>query len=153
MFKNENTTSGLTVLYDSACGFCVSCRQWMESQPSFVPLRFLPARGALARKTFPELAGPEWRDDLIVVSDEGGVYPGADGWLLCLWALEAYREWSLRLAKPALRPLARQAFDLLSRNRKAVSSSLGLLPERDLVERLQAVGPAACGIPATRISS
>ena len=150
MFKNDQAAAGLTVLYDSACGFCVSCRRWLETQPVFVPLRFVPARTALARKMFPEFTGPEWNDELIVVSDDGGVYTGSDGWLMCLWALEDYREWSFRLSRPALRPLARQAFDLLSRNRKAVSRGLRLLPEHDLAERLQAASSAACSLPSNR---
>ena len=50
--------------------------------------------------------------ELVVVDDSGGVYRNGSAWIMCLYALREYREWSLRLATPALFPLARQAFAL-----------------------------------------
>ena len=50
----------------------------------------------------------------MVVSDEGAVYRDGSAWIMCLFALEEYRDWANRLAHPLLRPLARQAFALLS---------------------------------------
>jgi hypothetical protein len=67
---------------------------------------------------------------------------------MCLWALEDYREWAIRLSAPALLPFARQAFELLSRNRKSLSRRLGLLPEPQLAEALHGGAAPACGIPA-----
>jgi hypothetical protein len=73
---------------------------------------------------------------------------------MCLWALENYREWAFRLSAPALLPFSRQAFELLSRNRKSISRRLGLLPEPELAETLRGAATApACGIPADRPSS
>jgi hypothetical protein len=40
---------------------------------------------------------------------------------MCLWALREYREWSQRLAHPALLPLARRACELVSENRHKIS--------------------------------
>lgn len=143
----------LTVLYDSSCGFCVSCRRWLEAQPAYVTLRFLPARSAVAERLFPDLAGLAEADELAVVSDEGHVYRGASAWLMCLWALEDYREWAFRLSAPALLPLARQAFELLSRNRKSISRQLGLLPEPELLETLRGAPSPTCGLPIPATSS
>lgn len=138
----------LTVLYDSSCGFCVSCRRWLAAQPAYVPLRFLPANSAVAARLFPELAGGDEPGELVVVSGEGNVYRGGSAWIMCLWALEDYREWAIRLSAPALLPFARQAFELLSRNRKALSRRLGLLPEPQLAETLRGGAAPTCGIPA-----
>jgi len=80
------------------------------------------------------------------VSDEGGVYREGDAWLMCLYALEEYREWSLRLSEPALRPLARQAFSLLSRSRGAVSRWLGLMADVELRDTLERVEAPACSL-------
>lgn len=145
MFNNGVTPmKHLTVLYDASCGFCVSCRHWLEGQAAYVPLRFVPARSTLAARLFPDLATDS--EELLAVSDGGDVYSGASAWIMCLWALEEYREWALRLSAPGLLPFARRAFELLSRNRKDVSRSLGLLPEPDLVDTLRRAPDPSCSL-------
>ena len=52
----------LTILYDASCGFCISCRHWLEEQPKLVELDFVAARSAQADRRFPDLADA---DDLI----------------------------------------------------------------------------------------
>ena len=133
----------LTVLYDAWCGFCVSCRRWLEAQPAYVPLEFIPAGSAAALRAFPDLATTQEPAELVVVDSDGAVYRGAHAWIMCLYALREYREWAQFLSRPTLLPLARQAFELLSRNRKEVSDRLGLLPEPELVERLRRL-PISC---------
>ena len=59
-----------------------------------------------------------------MVSDEGHIYRDSSAWIMCLYALEDYREWSLRLASPALRPFARQAFAFVSKHRSSISQWL-----------------------------
>jgi predicted DCC family thiol-disulfide oxidoreductase YuxK len=115
----------LYVLYDGACEFCIRCRRWLERQPKFLDLVFVPAATAAARRRFPALRGVERADELVVISDGGGVYRGARAWIMCLWALHEYREWSATLSSPAVMPLAKRAFELLSNNRRWVSSFLG----------------------------
>lgn len=115
----------LTVLYDASCGFCVRCCDWLRRQPQLVPLVFVPARSVEARSLFPELR-PGEADELVVVNAGGGVYRGERAFIMCLYALREYRAWSYRFAEPALRPLARRAFDWLSHNRKDLSRFLDL---------------------------
>jgi hypothetical protein len=69
---------------------------------------------------------------------------------MCLYALEDFREWSLRLAAPSLRPLARQAFALVSRSRRSISQWLGLLPDAELVDTLSRVEAPACRMGVAR---
>lgn len=144
MFKSEGAVPDLTVLYDSSCGFCVSCRRWIEHQPAYVSLRFIASQSARAASLFPELTQGDAREELVVVTDEGDVYRGASAWIMCLWALQEYREWALRLSAPALLPFARQAFELLSRNRKGISCRLGLLLEPELFEKLRGAAAPTC---------
>ena len=132
----------LTVLYDNECGFCVKCRWWLVEQPKFVDMDFLPSRGREAADLFPELV--QDREELIVVSDEGAVYKGTHAWLMCLWALREYREWSLRLATPGLMPLARGAFALISASRKKLSSWLHLATEAEIARELETADPPHC---------
>jgi hypothetical protein len=59
-----------------------------------------------------------------VVSDRGEVWVGAAAFLVCLWALPAWRPWSYRLAAPAFAPLAERFFHLLSSRRRALAALL-----------------------------
>lgn len=139
----------LVVLYDAHCGFCVRCRKWLQGQPQLVPLELLPAGSAAARARFPTLRQGAAPEELVVVDDAGGVYRESDAWLMCLYALRDYREWSVRLAAPALRPFARAGFEWLSRNRRALSRELRLAPERDVVKTLAPMATGGCDIGRT----
>jgi predicted DCC family thiol-disulfide oxidoreductase YuxK len=134
----------LTVLYDAGCGLCTSARRWLERQTAFVPLEFVPAGSAEARERFPGLPHPDPPEELVVVDDEGGVYRGDPAWIVCLWALEEYREWSFRLARPGLGGLARAAFAWISHNRRALSRSLALQADEDVAKRFKWLAPPAC---------
>lgn len=136
----------LYVLYDATCGVCDRARLWLGRQPALVDMEFVSAGSPTARMLFPALASVT--EELTVVSDEGEVWRGTDAWLMCLWALSEFREWSHRLASPALAPFARQAFELLSRNRKKLSEWLHLLPEEVVADRLKSSGSPACASAA-----
>jgi hypothetical protein len=97
----------------------------MIGQPKHVEVEFVPAGSAEARRLFPELqADPVI--ELTVISDEGDVYTGDGAWIMCLYALVEYRDWSFRLASGPLRPLARRVWDLISTNRGSLSDLLAL---------------------------
>lgn len=136
----------LYVLYDETCGVCIRARCWMGRQPALVDLEFVSAGSPVARMLFPTLSSAS--EELTVVSDEGQVWRGTSAWLMCLWALTEFREWSHRLASPALEPFARQAFELLSKNRKKLSNWLRLMSEEAIADRLRGAGPPACAAAA-----
>lgn len=126
----------LTVLYDENCAFCVRCAQWLVAQEAYVPLECVPAGSPHARRRFGELRRAK-KQELVVVDDRGGVYREADAFLMCLFALVEYRKWALRLAAPALRPLARSAFELLSSNRTRLSAWLWNSRDEAIATELQ----------------
>jgi predicted DCC family thiol-disulfide oxidoreductase YuxK len=105
----------LTVLYDPDCEFCRRCRRWLETEPALVELEFLGRDTPVAEERFGRIEAGA--DELVIVSDEGGVYRGPNAFIMCLYALRDYRDWSFRLADPTLQPLARRALDWLSHNR------------------------------------
>jgi predicted DCC family thiol-disulfide oxidoreductase YuxK len=119
----------LTVVYDASCHFCARCRWWLSRQPSYIPLEFLPQNSALLRERYPTLRLPDGKAELIVIDDDNAVYREDEAFLMCLYALREYRAWSLRLAEPAMRPLARAFFSQLSTRRHAFSRLLG--PDTD----------------------
>ncbi len=108
----------LTILYDANCQLCCRIRAWLMEQPSYLELRFVPANSDGARRAFPGLDHAKTLQELTVIADGGAVYYGAKGWLMCLWALREYREWSFKLARPDLMPTARRFIAWISRNRR-----------------------------------
>ena len=115
--------NALTVLYDETCPLCVRCRDWMLSQPSYVPLELMPSHSEHARRRYGKV--PWLGAELCVVSDVGEVWVGAAAFLMCLWALCEWRPWSYRLSGPSLAPLAERFFHGLSQNRKSIAAWLG----------------------------
>jgi predicted DCC family thiol-disulfide oxidoreductase YuxK len=114
----------LYVLYDSQCQLCIRCRDWLMKQAVFVPLVFISLRSEEVHRRFPgiEILKPD--EQLLVISDDGCVYRGACAWIMCLWALQKYREHAQRLASPVLLPFAKIVCELLSRNRFFLSDAL-----------------------------
>ena len=112
----------LTVLYDGACALCTRCRDWMQGQRALVPLRFLACSSEEARARYGVI--PWLGEELVVVSDAGDVWAGPAAFLMCLWALEDWREWSHRLSGPALAPLAARFFTAVSSRRRTLAAFL-----------------------------
>ncbi|WP_433297266.1 thiol-disulfide oxidoreductase DCC family protein [Actinoplanes sp. CA-030573] len=97
-----------TVLFDEGCPICRTARRWLASRAQLVPLYFVPAGSAEARRRFPGLDHAATLRDLTVVADDGTYYTGDGAWLACLWALTDYRAAALRLSTPRLLPAARR---------------------------------------------
>ena len=83
-----------TVLYDEGCELCQRCRAFLEVEPAYVELTLLAAGSDEARLRFGTL--PWLGQELVVVAEDGRVWAGAAAFLVCLWALRDYREWSYR---------------------------------------------------------
>lgn len=132
----------LVVLYDAHCGLCVRCRLWLARQSQWVPIRMLPRDSVEAEARFPSLTPIVPPDELVAIADDGAVYWGARAWLICLWALEEYREWALWLASPMLMPLARRTFAHVSKNRDWISRLVSKPGEWEL--RRSSVRVSAC---------
>ena len=81
-----------------------------------------------------------------MVSDNGDVWLGDHAFIMCLWASRGFRQWAMRLASPLLRPMARQAFEAVSRNRRNVSALLRLKSEAELKKQLSEVTIPSCPI-------
>jgi predicted DCC family thiol-disulfide oxidoreductase YuxK len=112
----------LTVLYDASCALCVRCRYWMSQRRALVPLRFVPCDREEARQQYGTI--PWLGEELVVVSDEGEVWAGPAAFLVCLWALEDWREWSDTLSGSAFAPLAERFFRAVSSRRRTIAALL-----------------------------
>jgi predicted DCC family thiol-disulfide oxidoreductase YuxK len=117
----------LTVLYDPECGLCRRSHEWLAEQPKLVDLTFVACASDEARKRFPQLNHELTKKDLTVISEnDGAVYFGPKAWLMVLWALTRYREWSYRLASPELLPTTKKVVSAISTNRYQISRVAGL---------------------------
>ena len=134
----------LYLLYDARCELCCRLQQWLQDQEKWLELRLLPAGGEQARKMFPGLEQIASEQDLVAISDEGEVYLNDRAWIMSLYALVEYRQWAWRLAHPLLLPLARQAFEALSRNRYAISQWLNGGTPETIAGELRRISLAAC---------
>ena len=132
--------SALYVVYDAGCGFCSGVRDWVARHGAFVPMRFLASDSPEVRARFPQLPAGE----LAVVADTGEVWLGNHAWIVCLWALRDYRDWALRLSRPPLSLMAREAFAAVSRNKCGLSSLLGLKSDRELEQQLRKISVPIC---------
>ena len=111
----------LYVLFDADCELCVRCRNWLAQQPAFVPLVFMAFQSDEAQRRFPGIDALKPDEQLLVISDEGAVYRGAHAWIMCLWALENYREHAQRLSASSFTAACK------TRLRIALSESLLLI--------------------------
>jgi hypothetical protein len=69
---------------------------------------------------------------------------------MCLWALDEYREWSFRIARPSLLPRARGIVEWISTRRHALSHALGMMSDEEIAAN---AGPgSACERPGATSS-
>ena len=114
----------LYVLYDAECALCRRCRDWLARQPHWIELEFVALQSPDLARRFVGIDALQPGEQLLVVSDTGAVYRGSHAWIMCLYALPAYRAWAQRLATPALQPWARRVCELVSQNRLRLSRLL-----------------------------
>ena len=134
----------LTVLYDAECALCRRVRVWLARQPAYVPLVFVPLQSPEIARCFPGIEELRPEEEIVVISDAGDVWRGGSAWITVLWALRDYREWSQRLAHPALIPLARRACSLVSENRHAISRWFAQDTATQLREKLATIPDETC---------
>ncbi len=116
----------LTLLYDPECGLCRRLHGWLADQPKLVELKMIPIKTAAARRRYPQLNHELTAEDLTAISDQGAVYFGPKAWLMVLWTLCRYHDWSYRLASPELLPTTRRVVSLVSQHRYQISRAAGL---------------------------
>jgi predicted DCC family thiol-disulfide oxidoreductase YuxK len=135
----------LYVLFDAECALCQRCTQWLARQSAYIRLVFIPLQSPNLSRRFPGIEALKPAEQLLVVSDGGAVYRGASAWIMCLYATRDYREWSQRLAAPALLPWARRVCELLSEHRLSFSRALARKSPAVITARLALHdGPLAC---------
>jgi predicted DCC family thiol-disulfide oxidoreductase YuxK len=105
----------LTIVYDEQCAVCRRARDWLLTQPTYVPIELLAAGSPAARARFGGL--PWLGKDLVAADDTGNVWVGPAAFITALWATRRYRSWSFRLSGVRFAPLAESFFRMVSSRR------------------------------------
>jgi len=134
----------LTIFFDARCGLCCRFSRWLMTQPARVSIQFLPYDSDEALRLFPRMMEVHADREIVVLADDGRWWQGTGAWLTCLWATREYRDWSFRLASPALRPWVSKAVSLLSGNRLKLSELLRLRSEAEMATALASIAAPAC---------
>ncbi|MGF1677761.1 MAG: thiol-disulfide oxidoreductase DCC family protein [Candidatus Methylacidiphilales bacterium] len=116
----------LTVLYDAECGLCAGLRDRLARTEQWVELEFLPLQSPEVESRFPGIERWHPTQRLVVVSDHGAVYAGAEAWIMVLYATATYREVAIQMSRPGMKEKAQAFCEFLSSHRHEVSRSLGL---------------------------
>jgi predicted DCC family thiol-disulfide oxidoreductase YuxK len=118
------TPVALTVLYDDHCPFCVWCKQWLERSTQLVPLRLLSCHDPIAKQwSHPNVP---IGNELVVVADDGFAWTGPAAFLMCMWALDAWRPLAWLFVPVWTRWISDLAFLLVTANRVGLGRLLGL---------------------------
>ncbi|MBK8090956.1 MAG: DUF393 domain-containing protein [Verrucomicrobiaceae bacterium] len=136
----------LTIFYDARCGLCSSVRRWLMSQPAYVQIDFLPYDSPEASVRCPPIRQLHADREIIVMADTGELWQGAGAWVMCLWALRDFREWSQRFAAPVMQALARKIVHLVSSNRLTLSALLRLRSDDALRSLPEVTEASTCSL-------
>jgi hypothetical protein len=133
----------LYVFYDAQDDFALRSYAWLVAQPPLWPLEFIPFQASERMARFQGIDDFRRRGPLLGVGDEGGVYAGPNAFIICLYALKDYQEWSYRLSAPMFLPLARRAFELLSTQGRKFSRQMERLDDPKLAWLLEYPGSSS----------
>lgn len=134
---------GIEVFYDGRCGMCCTFHEWVARQERAYPVVFVPYQDERAERIFPGLGVLDPAREMVVRTAGGGIYRGAEAWVLCLYSCVAYRELAGRLASRRLLPLAKRACAVLAANRHGLSKIFFRRKDLEVRARLHAI-PDPC---------
>lgn len=142
--KIPNNIEYMEVYYDGHCGMCCTFHEWVNEQERAFQVRFIAYQDPLAEELFPEIHTLEPDREMIVRTQDGQLYFGAEGWVLCLFCCQKYQGVARRMAGPALLPLAKKACHALAARRHKVSKIFFRKKDREVAEELHQMEPEEC---------
>lgn len=136
---------GIEVFYDGRCGMCCTFHEWIARQERAYEIRFVPYQDERAEEIFPGIGTLDPAREMIVRTEEGEIYRGAEAWVFCLYSCVTYRKLARRLAGPGLLPVAKRACALLAANRHGLSKIFFRRKDREVREQLHEIpDPETC---------
>jgi predicted DCC family thiol-disulfide oxidoreductase YuxK len=129
--------NNIYILYDAQNEFCLRCRAWLATEPALLPLEFIPYQAPELLAKFEGIQPYLAQNSLLAVTAQGAVYTGPQAFIMCLYALENYRDWAARLSDPALLPYAAQAVGLFASFEGTTPPWVNELNDKDLANMLK----------------
>jgi len=117
----SNDVNSIEVYYDGRCGMCCTFHEWVNRQPRALSIQFIPYQATEAEKTFPGIGTLDPAREMIVRTDKGEIYRGAEAWVWCLYSCKNHQTAAHKLASPSLLPLAKHSCRILASNRHSLS--------------------------------
>lgn len=111
----------IEVFYDGRCGMCCSFHEWINRQPRAYRIDFIPYQSPDAEKVFPGIGTLDPAREMIVRTDDGNIYRGAEAWVLCLYSCTNHQVAAKKLASPGMLSVAIRACRVLAANRHSLS--------------------------------
>ena len=134
----------IEVFYDGRCGMCCSFHEWINRQPRAYEIGFVPYQSEVAEKIFPGIGTLDPAREMIVRTDEGEIFRGAEAWVLCLNSCENYQMAARKLAGPRVLPVAIHACRVLAANRHALSNVFFRSKDKKVRAELHRMKTKAC---------
>jgi len=113
--------TNLDIFYDGQCGMCCTFHEWVNEQERAFQVNFIPYQDPQAYDIFPGLKELDPEKEMIVRTDQGELFHGAEAWVLCLFSCEHHQAKARKLGGKMLLPVAIKACNLLAANRKRLS--------------------------------
>lgn len=111
----------IEIFYDGHCGVCSSFVEWLTSQDRAIEVRCLAYQSDEAQRVFPEINSLKPDQEMVVRTDTGEVFRGAEGWVWCLWSCAKYKDIAKLMNSKLMLPVAKKVCLLASKNRLKLS--------------------------------
>lgn len=134
----------IEVFYDGRCGMCCSFHEWINRQPRAYRIDFIPYQSPDAERVFPGIGTLDPAREMIVRTDEGEVYRGAEAWVLCLYSCANHRVAARKLASPGMLSVAIRTCRVLAANRHSLSKVFFRMKDKAVREVLHRMQPPEC---------
>ena len=134
--KLPNKIQYIEVYYDGRCGMCCTFHEWVNTQERNFEVRFAPYQAPEAEEWFPGVNKLEPEREMIVKTDEGILYRGAEGWVMCLMSCKKYVNWAERMTNPRLLPMAKKLCQTLAARRHTLSKMFFLKKDKEVARAL-----------------
>ncbi len=134
----------IEVFYDGRCGMCCTFHEWINRQPRAFGVDFIPYQSPRAERIFPGLGTLDPAREMVVRTDGGEVFQGAEAWVMCLLSCANHQTAARKLAGPALLPVAVRSCRILAANRHSLSKVFFRKKDKEVRETLHQMITPEC---------
>lgn len=134
----------IEVYYDGECGICRKFAGWLVEQKRAFEVRLMAYQSEQAHEVFPEIDAYDPAKEMIVRTDIGEIYRGAEGWVMCLYSCEEHQAKARKMCSPLLLPMAAKVGQVMAANRYRVSGLFFRKTEEEAAAEIEAIENPKC---------